>query len=79
MGVNTIRRAETAKGGTSLTAANELAIRRTFEAAGIEFTNGDQPGVRLTMTAGEKVSSSRSRGGGKVGSEKVPKRQLKKA
>jgi hypothetical protein len=30
---------------TSLTAANELAIRRAFEAAGVEFTNGDPAGL----------------------------------
>ena len=46
---NTIRRAEVAENGTSLTAANELAIRRALEAAGIEFINenGGGPGVRL--------------------------------
>ena len=49
VGVNTIRRAEVAENGTSLTAANELAIRRALEAAGIEFINenGGGPGVRL--------------------------------
>jgi hypothetical protein len=49
MGVNTIRRAEVAENGTSLTAANELAIRRALEAAGVEFIdeNGGGPGVRL--------------------------------
>jgi transcriptional regulator with XRE-family HTH domain len=51
LGVNTVRRAEAADTETSLTAANELAIRRAFEAAGVEFTNGDQPGLRLTRTA----------------------------
>jgi hypothetical protein len=49
VGVNTIRRAEVAENGTSLTAANELAIRRALEAAGVEFIdeNGGGPGVRL--------------------------------
>ncbi len=49
LGVNTIRRAEIAEGGTSLTAANDLAIRRAFETAGVEFIdeNGGGPGVRL--------------------------------
>jgi hypothetical protein len=48
LGVNTIRRAEVADEGTSLTAANELAIRRALEAAGVEFIeNGQGPGVRL--------------------------------
>ena len=30
----------------------EAKIRLALEAAGVEFTNGDQPGVRLTKTAG---------------------------
>jgi hypothetical protein len=47
--VNTIRRAELAAGETSLTAANEAAVRRTLEAAGVEFSaaNGGGAGVRL--------------------------------
>jgi ribosome-binding protein aMBF1 (putative translation factor) len=50
VGVNTIRRAEVAESGTSLTAANELAIRRALETAGVEFIdeNGGGPGVRLS-------------------------------
>ena len=49
VGVNTIRRAEVAESETSLTAANELAIRRALEVAGVEFIdeNGGGPGVRL--------------------------------
>ena len=50
LGVNTIRRAEFAEDGTSLTAANQLAIRRALEAAGILFIdeNGEAGrGVRL--------------------------------
>jgi hypothetical protein len=31
-----------------LTAANNLAVRWALESAGAEFTNGDQPSVRLT-------------------------------
>jgi hypothetical protein len=27
--------------------ANRAAIQHAFEAAGVEFTNGDAPGVRL--------------------------------
>jgi hypothetical protein len=51
VGLNTVKRAELAQAKTSLTAANELAIRRALEEAGVEFTNGDQPGVRLTKDA----------------------------
>jgi hypothetical protein len=49
LGANTIRRAEVAEGPTSLTAANELAVRRALEDAGVEFIdqNGGGPGVRL--------------------------------
>ena len=49
VGVTTIRRAELAEGETSLTMANDLAIRRALEIAGVEFIdeNGGGPGVRL--------------------------------
>ena len=49
LGRNTVLRAEVADGQTSLTAANNLAIRRALEAAGVEFIdgNGGGPGVRL--------------------------------
>jgi ribosome-binding protein aMBF1 (putative translation factor) len=49
VGVTTIRRAEVAESETSLTTANNLAIRRALESAGVEFIdeNGGGPGVRL--------------------------------
>jgi len=47
--LRTIRRAELADRYTSLTPANDLPLRRTLEAAGVEFIdeNGGGPGVRL--------------------------------
>jgi len=47
--LRTIRRAELAERDTSMTAANDLAIRRALEAAGVEFIdeNGGGPGVRM--------------------------------
>jgi hypothetical protein len=47
--LRTIRRAELADVHTTLTAPNDLAIRRALEAAGVEFIdeNGGGPGVRL--------------------------------
>ena len=47
--LRTIRRAELTERLTRLTAANDLAVRRVFEAAGVEFIdeNGGGPGVRL--------------------------------
>src|SRR5262245_50825287 len=49
VGVATIRRAELVEGETSMTAANDAAIRRALEDAGVEFIdeNGGGPGVRL--------------------------------
>ncbi len=49
VGIATIRRAELANGATALTAANDQAIRRALETAGVEFIdeNGGGPGVRL--------------------------------
>ena len=49
LSVTTIRRAELAESETSLTSANDRAIRQALEAAGIEFIdeNGGGPGVRL--------------------------------
>jgi hypothetical protein len=49
LSVTTIRRAELTEETTSMTAANDLAVRRTLEAAGVEFIdeNGGGPGVRL--------------------------------
>lgn len=49
LSVATIRRAEIAEGDISMTAANDLAVRRALEAAGVEFIdeNGGGPGVRL--------------------------------
>src|SRR6266540_5534186 len=49
LGLATIKRAELAGGETSMTMANDLAVRRALEADGVEFIdgNGGGPGVRL--------------------------------
>ena len=49
VGVTTIRRAELTASETKLTRVNDQAIRRTLEAAGVEFIDaeGGGPGVRL--------------------------------
>ena len=56
VGVATIRRAELTDAETSMTAANDLAVRRALEAAGVEFIdeNGGGPGVRLRKSGKEK-------------------------
>ena len=57
-GVATIRRAELADGETSMTTANDLAIRRALELAGVEFIDekGGGPGVRLRKRQRAKPS-----------------------
>jgi hypothetical protein len=49
LGLATIRRAEGVERETSMTVANDLAVRRALESAGIEFIeeNGGGLGVRL--------------------------------
>jgi transcriptional regulator with XRE-family HTH domain len=56
LSVATIRRAELTDSETSMTAANDLAVRRALEEAGVEFIdeNGGGPGVRLRKPAKEK-------------------------
>ena len=56
VGVATVRRAELAEKTTSITAPNDMAIRRAFEAAGVEFIdeNGGGPGVRLRAPTTKK-------------------------
>ena len=47
--VRTIRRIEQGEGNTKRRTLS--AIRTALESAGIEFTNGDQPGLRLKKAA----------------------------
>ena len=45
--IESIRRAERGDGEAPLTMVHENAIRLAFRAAGVEFTDGDAPGVRV--------------------------------
>jgi len=56
LGVATIKRAEAAEYETSMTVANNLAVQRVLEAAGIEFIddNGGGEGVRLRKSRKRK-------------------------
>ena len=57
VGLTTIRRAELTDSETSMTVANDLAVRRALEDAGVEFIdeNGGGPGVRLQKPAKGKL------------------------
>ena len=48
LAVSTIERIER---GQALTAYQNVRLKRALETAGVEFTNGDQPGVRLGRKA----------------------------
>jgi len=57
LGLATIRRAEGAENETSMTLANDLAVRRALESAGVEFIDengGGGPGVRLAKRRAKK-------------------------
>jgi transcriptional regulator with XRE-family HTH domain len=56
VGVATVRRAELTESATSMTAANDAAVRRALEAAGVDFIdqNGGGAGVRLSQPARTK-------------------------
>jgi hypothetical protein len=56
LSVATVRRAELTEDETSMTAANDLAVRRALEAAGVIFIdeNGEGPGVRLRKRSKQK-------------------------
>jgi hypothetical protein len=57
LGLATIRRAELTERETSMTMANDLAVRRALEAAGIEFIDESDggPGVRLRKGSRKKA------------------------
>jgi transcriptional regulator with XRE-family HTH domain len=57
------------------------ALQRALEAAGVEFTNGEQPGVRMTKAAAAHSSDTRasnSRAAAKVARRKTAKATEKK-
>jgi transcriptional regulator with XRE-family HTH domain len=53
LGIMTIRRAEAVDGPVPITVANAETVKRTLQAAGVEFTNGDAPGVRMKVRRGK--------------------------
>jgi hypothetical protein len=57
LGLATIKRAELTDDETSMTTANDLAVRRALEAAGVEFIDedGGGPGVRLRQRRRSKA------------------------
>ena len=60
---NTVGKAEGAYPGKPPTPEQLAEIKTVLEAAGIEFTNGDEPGVKLNATTVRKANSSAPRVG----------------
>jgi transcriptional regulator with XRE-family HTH domain len=71
---NTVTRIEN---GADAKQSTMDALQRALEAAGVEFTNGEQPGVRLTKAAAaqsaEHASGSNSTPGAQAGRGKTAK------
>jgi ribosome-binding protein aMBF1 (putative translation factor) len=59
LGLATIRRAEVHSGETAMTPANELAVQRALEAAGVEFID-ENGAVRNGCASIRKTSRARS-------------------
>ena len=67
---NTVTRIEN---GSDAKQSTINALQRALEVAGIEFTNGDQPGVRLTKAAAARSADSASASKRTVGRAKTAK------
>jgi transcriptional regulator with XRE-family HTH domain len=62
LSVATIRRAELSEKETSMTAANDLAVRRAFEAAGVEFIDEDGGGRGVRLRTAMRLRAARQHG-----------------
>jgi transcriptional regulator with XRE-family HTH domain len=72
---NTVTRIEN---GADAKQSTMDALQRALEAAGVEFTNGDQPGVRLTRAAAAQPAEPAS-GSNKTVATKAARRETAKA
>jgi transcriptional regulator with XRE-family HTH domain len=73
---NTVTRIEN---GADAKQSTINALQRALEAAGIEFTNGDQPGVRLTKAAAAGSAEPASGSKPTVAAKKVVRAKTAKA
>jgi transcriptional regulator with XRE-family HTH domain len=72
---NTVTRIEN---GADAKQSTMDALQRALEAAGIEFTNGEQPGVRLAKAAAARSAEPAS-GSNPTAAAKAPRRKTAKA
>ena len=60
IGVQTVRRAERADGTPNMLANKMEAIKQALEASGIEFLEGEAPGVRWRGNAKMRIAAKRT-------------------
>jgi len=53
------------------------ALRRALEAAGVEFTNGDQPGVRLSRAAAQRAAETAAASKSSIATNTAPRPRKK--
>ena len=74
----TVKRLEAKPGNLAAHASTVAALVRALEAAGIEFTNGEQPGVRLAKAAAARSAEPAS-ASNPTAAAKAPRRKAAKA
>ncbi len=57
MSLPSVKRLETLRGVLAAQGRTVERLRRALEAAGVEFTNGGQPGVRLKASGGGTIAA----------------------
>jgi transcriptional regulator with XRE-family HTH domain len=58
LSLETVKRIERTPGPISAYTCTVDKLRRALESAGIEFSDGDQPGVRLKLARGRQIDRS---------------------
>jgi hypothetical protein len=73
-----VKRLEAKPGNLAAHASTVAALVRALEAAGIEFTNGEQPGARLTKAAAARSAERDSGLNPRIAAKAVRRKTEKK-
>jgi transcriptional regulator with XRE-family HTH domain len=74
----TVKRLEAKPGNLGAHASTVAALVRALEAAGIEFTNGERPGVRLSIAVFAEITRTNAAGSGNSESGRPPRQSVEK-
>jgi hypothetical protein len=74
----TVKRLEAKPGNLGAHASTVAALVRALEAAGIEFTNGERPGVRLSVAVAAEIARANAAGSGNRESGPTPHQSVEK-